>query len=138
MENYLLLFTDNLVSSLILPVYQGFVFYTMLYFRSHYNPLLMLLFGVLGSSIGGIVNWHLGKITIFARKAYYKLENEYIIPKILRNLLICAVTLLSWVSALGSAIQVLSGYFKLNFSSFTLLTIISNFLYLLYLTITVQ
>ncbi len=138
MENYLLLFIDNLLSSLILPIYEGLVFYTMLYFRSYYNPLLMLLFGVLGSSIGGIVNWHLGKITIFARKAYHKLENEYTTPKIIRNLLICAVTLLSWMSALGSAIQVLSGYFKLNFSAFTLLTILSNFLYLLYLTTTVQ
>ncbi|MCV3769375.1 MAG: DedA family protein, partial [Wolbachia pipientis] len=64
MENYLLLFTDNLTSSLILPIHQGFVFYTMLYFRSNYNPLFMLFFGVLGSSIGGIINWHLGRTII--------------------------------------------------------------------------
>ncbi|MEY2393320.1 DedA family protein [Wolbachia endosymbiont of Tettigetta isshikii] len=137
MENYLLLFTDNLISSLILPIYQGFVFHTMLYFRSYYSPLFMLLFGVLGSSLGGVVNWYLGRITISIRKLYYKLENEHKTPKIIRNLLICAVALLSWVSALGSTIQVLSGYFKLNLSVFTLLTILSNFFYLLYLTITV-
>lgn len=137
MENYLLLFTDNLISSLILPIYQGFVFHTMLYFRSYYNPLLMLLCGVLGSSLGGVVNWYLGRITIFIRKSYHKLENEHKTPKIIRNLLICAVALLSWVPALGSAIQVLSGYFKLNLSVFTLLTILSNFFYLLYFTITV-
>lgn len=137
MENYFLLFTDSLLSSLILPIHQGFVFYTMLYFRSYYNPLLMLLFGVLGSSLGGIVNWYLGRITISIRKSYHKLENEYTTPKIVRNLLIYAVALLSWVPALGSVIQVLSGYFKLNLSLFTFLTILSNFFYLLYLIITV-
>ncbi|WP_395462701.1 YqaA family protein [Wolbachia endosymbiont of Cantharis cryptica] len=137
MENYLLLFTDSLVSSLILPIHQGFVFYTMLCFRSHYNPLLMLLFGVLGSSFGGIVNWYLGRITISIRKSYHKLENEHTSPKIIRNLLIYAVALLSWVPALGSVIQVLSGYFKLNLYAFILLSILSNFFYLLYLTITV-
>jgi membrane protein YqaA with SNARE-associated domain len=97
----------------------------------------MLLFGVLGSSLGGIVNWYLGRITISIRKSYHKLENEYTTPKIVRNLLIYAVALLSWVPALGSVIQVLSGYFKLNLSLFTFLTILSNFFYLLYLIITV-
>ncbi|QKX01932.1 DedA family protein [Wolbachia endosymbiont of Cruorifilaria tuberocauda] len=137
MENYLLLFTDNLVSSLILPIYQGFMFYAMLHFRQYYNPILMLFFGVLGSSIGGIVNWYLGRATIFIRKLYHRLEYEYT-PKIIINLLVCAVALFSWMSAFGSAIQVLSGYFKLNLSIFTLLTILSNFFYLLYLTVTVQ
>ncbi|QKX02885.1 DedA family protein [Wolbachia endosymbiont of Litomosoides sigmodontis] len=138
MENYLLLFTDNLVSSLILPIHRGFVFYTMLYFRSYYNPLLTLLFGVLGSSFGGVVNWYLGRITISIRKSYHKLENEHKTPKIIKNSLVYAVTLLSWAPAFGSVIQILSGYFKLNLSAFTLLTILSNLLYLLYLTITVQ
>ncbi len=138
MENYLLLFTDNLVSSLILPIHQSFVFYTMLYFRSYYNPLLTLLFGVLGSSIGGMVNWYLGRITISIRKSYHKLENEYKTPRIIKNLLIYAVALLSWEPAFGSVIQVLSGYFKLNLSIFTLLTILSNLFYLLCLIITVQ
>ncbi|NUY39554.1 DedA family protein [Wolbachia endosymbiont of Litomosoides brasiliensis] len=138
MENYLLLFTDNLVSSLILPIHRGFVFYTMLYFRSYYNPLLTLLFGVLGSSLGGMVNWYLGKITISIRKSYHKLENEHKTPGIIKNPLIYAVVLLSWVPAFGSVVQILSGYFKLNLSAFTLLTILSNLLYLLYLTVTVQ
>ena len=133
MENYLLLFIDSLVSSLILPIHQGFVLYTMLCFRSHYNPLLILLFGVLGSSLGGIANWYLGRITIFIRRSYHKLENEDKTPKIISNLLICAVMLLSWVPALGSVIQILSGYFKLNLYIFAPLIILSNFFYLLYL-----
>ncbi|MGL9732703.1 MAG: DedA family protein [Wolbachia sp.] len=137
MENYLLLFIDNLMLSLILPVYQGFVFHTMLCFSSYYNQLLILLFGVFGSSIGGVINWHLGRITIFIRKSYHKLESGHKISKIIRNLLICAVILFSWVPALGSAIQVLSGYFKLNLSVFILLIILSNLFYLLYLLITV-
>ncbi|MGL9682228.1 MAG: DedA family protein [Wolbachia sp.] len=137
MENYLLLFIDNLISSLILPIYQSFVFHTMLYFSAYYNQLFMLLFGVFGSSIGGVVNWYLGRITISIRKSYHKLESVHKIPKIIKNLLICAVVLFSWVPALGSAIQVLSGYFKLNLSVFTFLTILSNFFYLLYLIITV-
>lgn len=133
MENYLLLFTDSLVSSLILPIHQGFVLYAMLCFRPNYNPQLVLLFGVLGSSLGGIGNWYLGRITIFIRKSYHKLESESKTPKIISNLLICVVTLLSWVPALGSVIQVLSGYFKLNLYIFVPLVILSNFLCLLYL-----
>ncbi len=136
MENYFLLFTDSLVSSLVLPIHQGFVFNTMLYFRSYHTPLLMLFFGVLGSSLGGIVNWYLGRITISIRKSYRKLENEHKTPKIVKNLLICAVTLLSWVPALGSVIQILSGYFKLNLYPLAPLIILSNFFYLLYLILT--
>ncbi|WP_341821143.1 DedA family protein [Wolbachia endosymbiont (group A) of Myopa testacea] len=136
MENYFLLFTDSLVSSLILPIRQGFVFNTMLYFRSYYTPLLMLFFGVLGSSLGGIVNWYLGRITISIRKSYHKLENEYTMPKVAKNLLIFATLLLSWVPALGSVIQILSGYFKLNLYILTPLIILSNFFYLLYLILT--
>ncbi|MFP3021635.1 MAG: YqaA family protein [Wolbachia sp.] len=133
MENYLWLFTDSLVSSLILPIHQGFVLYAMLCFRSNYDPLLILLFGTFGSSLGGIGNWHLGRITIFIRKSYHKLESKNKTPKIVRYLLICAVALLSWVPACGSVIQVLSGYFKLNLYIFVPLIILSNFLCLLYL-----
>ncbi|MGL9725450.1 MAG: YqaA family protein [Wolbachia sp.] len=137
MENYLLLFTDSLVSSLILPVHQGFVLYAMLCFKSNYDLLLILSFGVLGSSLGGIGNWYLGRITISIRKSYHKLESENKTPKIIRNLLTCAVALLSWVPVLGSVIQVLSGYFKLNLYIFTSLVILSIFFYLLYLMLTV-
>ncbi len=136
MEDYFLLFKDNLLSSLILPIHQGFMFEAMLYFRSHHNLLLMLFFGVLGSSLGGIVNWYLGRIIISIRKSYHKLENEHTIPKVAGNLLICAVALLSWVQALGSVIQILSGYFKLNLYILASLIILSNFFYLLYLTLT--
>ncbi|WP_320109918.1 DedA family protein [Wolbachia endosymbiont of Rhagoletis indifferens] len=136
MENYFLLFTDSLVSSLVLPIHQGFVFNTMLYFRSYYTPLLMLFFGVLGSSLGGIVNWYLGRITISIRKSYHKLENGYTMPKVTKNLLIFATLLLSWVPALGSVIQILSGYFKLNLYILAPLIILSNFFYLLYLILT--
>lgn len=137
MENYLLLLTDSLVSSLILPIRQGFVLYAMLCFRSNYNPLLILLFEVLGSSLGGIGNWYLGRITISIRKSYHKLESKNKTPKIIRNLLIYAVTLFSWVPAFGSVIQVLSGYFKLNLYIFASLAILSNFFYLLYLMLAV-
>ncbi|WP_410542074.1 DedA family protein [Wolbachia endosymbiont (group B) of Ennomos erosarius] len=136
MEDYFLLFKDSLLSSLVLPIHQGFVFNTMLYFRSYYTPLLMLFFGVLGSSLGGIVNWYLGKITISIRKSYHKLENEYTMPKVTKNLLIFATLLLSWVPALGSVIQILSGYFKLNLYILAPLIILSNFFYLLYLILT--
>ncbi len=137
MENYLLLFIDSLVSSLILPIHQGFVLYTMLCFRSNYDQLLILLFGVLGSSLGGIANWYLGRITIFIRRSHHKLENEDKTPKIVRHLLICAVALLSWVPPLGSVTQILSGYFKLNLYILVPLIILSNFLCLLYLTFTI-
>ncbi|WFW29902.1 MAG: DedA family protein [Wolbachia endosymbiont of Menacanthus eurysternus] len=138
MENYFLLFTDSLMSSLILPVYQGFVFRTMLYFRLYYNPLLILFFGIFGSSLGGVINWYLGKMTIFVRKLFHKMSNEYKTPKIVTNLLICAVVLFfSWVPVFGSVIQILSGYFRSNFRVFALLTILSNFFHLLYLIITI-
>ncbi|MDG7056358.1 MAG: DedA family protein [Wolbachia endosymbiont of Meromenopon meropis] len=109
----------------------------MLYFKSYYNPLLMLVFGVLGSSLGGVINWYLGRITILIRESYHKLENRNKTQKIIKDLLICAVVILSWIQVLGSVIQVLSGCFKLNLSVFTLLTILSNFFHLLYLMITI-
>lgn len=98
MENYFLLFTDSLVSSLVLPIHQGFVFNTMLYFRSYHTPLLMLFFGVLGSSLGGIVNWYLGRITISIRKSYRKLENEHKTPKIVKSTDLC-----SYITFMGAS-----------------------------------
>lgn len=133
MESYFLLFTDSLVSSLILPIYKGFVFEAMLCFRQYHNQLLMLLFGTLGASFGGVINWYLGKITISIRKSYRKLDNEYIMPEIIKNLLFLAVLLFSWAPAVGSVVQVLSGYFRLKLYIFIQLIIISNFLYCLYL-----
>ncbi|MBV2145467.1 MAG: DedA family protein, partial [Wolbachia endosymbiont of Pissodes strobi] len=65
-----------------------------------------------------------------------KLENEYTMPKVTKNLLIFATLLLSWVPALGSVIQILSGYFKLNLYILAPLIILSNFFYLLYLILT--
>jgi membrane protein YqaA with SNARE-associated domain len=137
MENYFLLFKDSLLTSLILPIHQAFAFKVMLYFKLHYSLPLMLLFGVLGSSLGGIINWYLGRITISIRESYHKLKDERTISKVTKNLLFCAVVLLSWIPALGSVVQILSGYFQLNLYITTFLIIISNFFYLLSLMLTI-
>ncbi len=135
MENYFLLFTDNLVSSLILPIQQSFVFHVMLCFRSYYNITLMLLFGVLGSSLGGVINWYLGKMTTLIRKSYHKPKHEHTTSRTIKNLLILLTLLLSWAPPLGSVVQISCGYFKLNFYIFAFLTILSNLFYFLYLIV---
>lgn len=139
MENYFLLFIDSLTSSSILPIRQGFVFKVMLHFKQHYSILLILLVGTFGSSLGGIINWCAGRAVLSLRrlyhKLYYNIQNEYITRKVIKNLLICAVTLFSWAPVLGSVVQLLSGCFKLSPYLFIPLVILSNFCYLLYLAI---
>jgi membrane protein YqaA with SNARE-associated domain len=98
----------------------------------------MLFFGVLGSSLGGIVNWYCGTIIISTRSLYHKLKNEYTASKTVRNLLIRAAVLFACIPALESVIQVLSGYLKLNLYAFISLTISSSFFYFVYSIITVQ
>lgn len=135
MESYFLLFKDSFISSLILPVHKGFVFKVMLYFQQHYSIIFMLLLGVLGSSLSGIINWYLGTIILSLRKKYHKLQDEGRKSQITRKILTCCVILFSWVPGIGSMLQIVTGYFKVNLYLFIFSITISNFFYLLYLIV---
>ncbi len=112
-EVYYLLFTDSLIAALILPLNKIFVFKIMLYFNT-YNHFFMLILAALGSCIGGIINWYLGKIIISVRLEYHKIEKEFTMPKMVKNIIICLIVLFAWVPLCGSIITIVSGYFKLN------------------------
>ncbi len=145
-KKYLLLLVDNFLSSLILPVYQGFAFKTMLYFKDYYNISSMLFYGIMGSCLGGIANWLLGRAILYTREIinrslyrttpytenlYYQDRNSK--HKILYILVVCAVGLFSLTPGLGSLIQIIVGYLKLNIYVFTLMIFLSYFIQSLYL-----
>ncbi len=149
-KKYFSLLLDNFLSSLILPVHQGFVFKAMLYFKDHYSIAPILFYGVTGSCLGGIANWFLGRAILYTREIINRLlyssttpytENLYYPDrnskhKILHILIICAVALFSWIPGLGSLIQVIVGYLKLNIYIFTLMIFLSYFIQSLYFVLT--
>lgn len=137
MKSYILLFQDNLLSSVILPIHKCFVFEVMLYFKHHHSILLMLFFGTLGSCLGGSINWVLGRLIFFIRKLYDKLQDSPINSKTVRNLLIFFILLFSWMPPLGSTVQVVSGYVNLNPVVVIALVMLSNLFYLFYSIITI-
>ncbi|MBV0899676.1 MAG: DedA family protein [Wolbachia endosymbiont of Fragariocoptes setiger] len=137
MKSYVLLFQDNFLSSVILPIHKGFVFEVMLYFKQYHNIVLMLLFGILGSCLGGSINWILGRLILFIRKLYDKLQDSSINSKTVRNLLIFLILLFSWMPPLGGIVQITSGYFNLNPIIVIALVTLSNLLCLFYYIITI-
>ncbi|WP_081326577.1 YqaA family protein [Wolbachia pipientis] len=130
-EKYCFLLIDSFISTLVLPVHQGFAFKTMLYFKE-YNAILAMLFcRMIGCCLAGIVNWFLGRAIFYARTLYHSDDNhEHKLPCVLTA---CAVMLLSWIPVLGSVIQVIAGYLKLNIYVFIFTVFLSYFFSSLYL-----
>jgi membrane protein YqaA with SNARE-associated domain len=128
-KKYFLLLTDNFISSLILPVHKGFAFQTMLRFQEYHNIFLILFYGVIGSCLGGIVNWFIGR-TIF----YVRNINCNNVPYTLVG---CAVVSFSWIPGLDSITHVIAGYLKLNIYVFISMVFLSYFIQSLYLILTI-
>lgn len=128
-EAYRLLFTDSLTASLILPLNEIFIFKVMLYFNT-YSHFLMLTIATLGSSIGGVINWCLGRTMIYIRSRYGKTDKTFNYRK---SVIICLVIFLAWVPIFGSLITVMSGRLKLNLYYLIPSLLISYASYFLYL-----
>lgn len=128
-EAYWLLFTDSLISSLILPLNEVLVFKVMLYFNT-YNRFFMLITATLGSSIGGVINWCLGRVMIYVRSKYGKTDKVF---NYYKSVIIGLIIFLAWVPILGSLITVISGRLKLSLYCLIPSLIISYASYFLYL-----
>ncbi|WP_339048749.1 DedA family protein [Candidatus Mesenet endosymbiont of Phosphuga atrata] len=133
-EAYRLLFTDSLISSLILPLNEPFIFKAMLYFNT-YNHFLMLVTATMGSCIGGVINWCLGRLMVYIRLKYNKTNKIF---NYYKSVIICLIIFLAWVPIFGSLITVVSGRLKLNLYYLIpslLISYASYFLYLIFYTI---
>ncbi|AAZ68223.1 YqaA family protein [Ehrlichia canis] len=124
-EIYSLLFIDSLVAALILPLNKVLIFKIMTYFGG-YSYALMLLVSTLGTVVGGIINCILGRMIIFARVEYHKMQDDYGRLGYYIKLVLMLLTLLcSWIPVWGGIINVLSGYFKVRMLNLIVLLFIS-------------
>ncbi|WP_395878351.1 DedA family protein [Ehrlichia muris] len=131
-EVYSLLFVDSLVAALILPLNKIFVFKVMAYFGG-YSYVLMILISALGAVVGGIINWILGRMIIFARVEYHKVQDDYGKLGVYIKLILMLLTLLcSWIPVWGGIINILSGYFRIKILNLAVLLFFSYFVYLTY------
>ena len=135
-EIYSLLFVDSLVAALILPLNKVLIFKIMSYFGG-YSCVLMLLVATLGAVIGCILNWILGRMIIFARIEYHKVQDNYgKLGSYIKLVLMLLTLVFSWVPVWGGIINVLSGYFKVKLLNFTALIFISYLGYFTYCIVT--
>ena len=108
----MLLLIDSTMGSMVLPPSRATVFDIICCFGG-YNPVLSILVATLGSSLGGTVNWILGRLVILARMKYHK--SEYSDPnRHLQSVLLVHLALLSWTHIVGSLINVLCGYLRVG------------------------
>ncbi|AHX03969.1 putative membrane protein [Ehrlichia chaffeensis str. Heartland] len=135
-EIYSLLFVDSFVAALILPLNKILIFKIMAYFGGYSYPL-MLLVSTLGAVIGGVINWVLGRMIIFARVEYHKVQDDYGKLGVYIKLALMLLTLLcSWIPVWGGIVNVLSGYFRVGMLKLVVLLFLSYLGYLTYCIIT--
>ncbi|MFV9877988.1 MAG: hypothetical protein AB8U40_01660 [Anaplasma ovis] len=130
LEAYLLLFTDSMLGSMVLPIRRPTVFDIMCCFGG-YNPLISISVATLGALLGGIVNWCLGRLVVLARMRYHK--SEYVrLHGYLQLAFLAPLALLSWAYIVGSLINVSCGYLRANLGYTCLAVSVSYFAYYTY------
>jgi membrane protein YqaA with SNARE-associated domain len=133
LEKYLLLFTDSCYTSLIFSFNSEIILWSMLGFN--YNQIAVSIVSSLGWYVGHLINYLFGIIFARIHKAtsdsetknrnYAKLQEFYSGRYQL-------MMLLTAVPFFGSILTTFSGYAKYNLKRFTILTIISRIIYLIY------
>ncbi|MGN7678999.1 MAG: hypothetical protein ACTJLL_04570 [Anaplasma sp.] len=130
LEVYLLLFTDSIIGSMVLPVSGATVFRIMCYFGG-YGCVPSIAIATLGSSVGGAVNWLLGRLVVLARAKYHRSEGG--MPHIyVRSAVLALLALFAWMHVVGSLIGVLCGCFRVRASYTYLITLASYLAYFIY------
>ncbi|QGR02967.1 DedA family protein [Ehrlichia ruminantium] len=132
LEIYSLLFIDSLVAALVLPLNKVLIFKIMSYFGG-YNYFLMLLVATLGSVVGSIINWVLGRMIICARMGYHKTQDDYgRLGRYICSVLMLLSLVCSWVPVWGAIVNILSGYFRIRILDLMGLVFISYLGYFIY------
>ncbi|KDB56103.1 hypothetical protein O997_04745 [Anaplasma phagocytophilum str. MRK] len=131
LEMYFLLFVDSFVASLILPISKMSAFSIMCCFGG-YSATISVFIGALGASVGGIVNWCLGRLILLARMGYHKSQFPQTLHSYLRVFLVLLLGAFSWVHLVGAIINVICGCFKVRLSYTYCAVFLSYLAYLLY------
>ncbi|MGN7661656.1 MAG: hypothetical protein ACTJLK_03460 [Anaplasma sp.] len=130
LEVYLLLFADSVMGSMALPVSGATVFRIMCYFGG-YGCVPSIAIATFGSSVGGAVNWLLGRLVVLARAKYHRLESG--VPHIyVRSAVLALLALFAWMHVAGSLIGVLCGCLRVRASYTYLTALVSHLAYFVY------
>lgn len=93
----------------------------------YYSNILMLLYSVIGSSLGCAINYGIGYIFSKYASGLSISKNKFI------YMLMAVLLLFTWINIVGAIICVLNGYFRVNIWYVLCVIIISNVLYYCYL-----
>lgn len=126
-EAYVFLLADSAMSSLLLPIKANLVFPLMKLFGG-YNTQLMIILAAVGTTIGAIANWGLGRFIGIASKYNPKGERTIkfnnFLQKYGRWLLLFA-----WVPVLNGIIATGLGVVKIKLNQLVLLVLLVNIIY---------
>jgi membrane protein YqaA with SNARE-associated domain len=135
-EAFSFLLADSFMSALILPFKTPLVFPVMKLFGG-YNGFLMVITATIGTLIGHMANFFLGRFTLIA--SGYKPENKS--EKAQKFFNFCKnkgpfLLVLSWVPILGSIIAVMLGFVRISFKKLILGVFAANLAYYCFLIVT--
>jgi membrane protein YqaA with SNARE-associated domain len=129
-EAYSFLFFDSFFSALILTPRSELVIKLMTTF-SGYNLCLVFILSIMGSVLGSLANWQIGKFFLFLHKTDFFQNNSKEIAKaeVKWHKFLVYILLLSWMNVIGNPFTVLAGFFKTNIKKFLLLVFVGKFFY---------
>ena len=134
LENYLFLFFDSLISSVILPIRTETAVHVMS-ISGLYNNYLIFIIVSISSILGSIINWEIGQKLIFLQKTKilikYKTQIEE--AEIKWNKYVIWMLLFSSLKILGNPLSLLAGFLRSNFKKFLVIIVIGKVIYYFHL-----
>lgn len=125
-ETLALIFTDQFVASLILPINRAYIFDSVLLLNKEV-VFVGLVAAVLGGFFGSLLNYFFGRVIA---RAFFKFKiNKVSNPKYRRFYFFL---LLTPFNLFGSFVTFLAGFGHMRFRIFALASIVTNLLYFVY------
>lgn len=124
-EAYSYLFSDTILSAMILPIYSELVFDTMKIF-GNYNSLLMIIIASLGGLVGNIINWLLGNVLISVKKISINPSPDYSRLQSILNDWQIFIMFGYFIPIIGSLLVVLTGFFRISLKKIVIIILPVN------------
>lgn len=125
-ENLALVFTDQLIANIIIPINQPYALSTLLSLQKEL-VIVAIFFAFLGSVLGAIINFFFGKLV---SKSFFSIETKKITDPKYRKFYY--FLLFIPVPVLGSVITFLAGFGQMRFKYFLAAITVMHFCFFLY------
>lgn len=127
LEAYSYLFADSFMGALVLPPHQELVFGAMQSFGD-YNLVLMVILASLGSTVGFLVNYGLGRLVLLCEKHEVLPKHSHHLDDASAAFRRYGIWLLPFtiIPIFGTAVTIAAGLFHIRLRQFLLLVLLGR------------